>query len=307
MKKLLAILILMSMILAFTVSCRSSDKNNKDEKKQFLDNDSEKRVFSTVDGFGDDVAGSCTGLVSNASLGVHTTSEYKKFEELKGTTKTFPGVDGIFVYYESRCLLKGEKSGEYGSFYSIYDTYKNQDNPKEEFEVLRGSNIITGYLKNDYQSGAFKEISEDDLKGAANDILLKMIGREKLSEFVYSKIENVANLLHAVIYEKYIEGYVTDEAIMVLFSGPGEFVAFKCENSGKYDSLSKSITKKALDEAHSALKEKIVSIKDLGTVTKTYAPCIITSTDGKVFMEMKVGYKHPDGYDYAHIFVTNVI
>jgi hypothetical protein len=74
---------------------------------------------------------------------------------------------------------------------------------------------------------------------------------------------------------------------------------------GKYDSLESKITKKTLDEARDALNEKLSSMK-LENL-KIYDPCIITNSEGKVFLEMKFSYDHPNGYAATSSLVTNVI
>ena len=313
MKKLLAILILLSMILAFTVSCRSSDKNNKENKQDAENNEKvevkedpepEVRIFSQINSESDISKGD-SSFVSTESLGLYTDKVYRVFDDLKDKTKTFSGFEGEFVYYRSRCMLSGVMPGEYGSFYSVYDIYKNKNDPREEVDLLHGTNTIVSYSNID-TSGSLEEKDDNKLKETARKFLLNTMNEEKFNEFTFVNCEtSLAPRFHGISYVKYINGYATDEAVFIMVSPSGETVmGYNGYNVGKYDTLESTISKEALDTAYDALKEKIAS-RD-GTATVIHDPRIITNTEGKVFLQINYEYKDLKGNVSGETIVTNV-
>jgi hypothetical protein len=82
-------------------------------------------------------------------------------------------------------------------------------------------------------------------------------------------------------------------------------MGYNAYNLKKYDFLESKITEEALNEARDALNEKLASMK-LENL-QTHDPCIITNSEGKVFLEMKFSYDHPNGYAATSSLVTNVI
>ncbi|MBQ8743426.1 MAG: hypothetical protein IJZ03_08690 [Clostridia bacterium] len=306
MKKLLAILILLSMILAFTVSCRSSDKNNKENKQDAENNEKvevkedpepEVRIFSQINSESDISKGD-SSFVFSKSLGLYSSVQYVKVSELDGSIKKFAGSSDEFIYEQSRCTS--------GSFYNAFDIYSNKNNG-EKFTVLRGTDIVVFYENLSKSKVDFAEAKEEDLKTVAREFLLKIMSEEKFNEYTFVQSDSLlAPPLHAILYVKYVEGYKTDESISIFFDPSGETVmGYNGYNVGKYDTLETNITKKALDEARDALNEKLASMK-LENL-QTHDPCIITNSEGKVFLEMKFSYDHPDGYAATSSLVTNVI
>ncbi|MBQ8742686.1 MAG: hypothetical protein IJZ03_04900 [Clostridia bacterium] len=301
MKKTISVLILLAMILTFTVSCKNSDADKKNQNNYSHNGVSEKRIFSGSAGFGES-GENHSGLVSTSSIGLFTSVEDKVFNELNGKTRKFSGFNGEFVYQKSECTLKGNKSGEYGSFYSIHDVYKNDSH--ELIHVLHGTDIITFYSNLAGQMGESVELWEDDRKQIAENFLLDIISEDKFNEFTLVQNSHTNVGLHHIKYLKYIEGYASNESLSIFLYESGEIMGYNGTDLGKYDSLESKITKKTLDEARDALNEKLSSMK-LENL-KTYDPCIITNTEGKVFLQMNYEYTDLKGNVSGETIVTNV-
>jgi hypothetical protein len=236
---------------------------------------------------------------------LNTKKVTTEFSELKGKTKKFPGKDDTFVYRQSSCTLKANEVGKYGSFYCIYDEYVNQNGSHESFMVLHGSDTVAFYSNIGDKGNSADILSEEEIKKSAESFLSNIMTDEEFSEFTLSQYESSGRGFWALRYDKILNGYKTDETISIFVYSSGKIMGYNAYNLKKYDFLESKITEEALNEARDALNEKLASMK-LENL-QTHDPCIITNNEGKVFLEMKFSYDHPNGYAATSSLVTNVI
>lgn len=237
----------------------------------------------------------------SSDYGVYTALSTQTFNELSNA-KIRPAFSAqAFEYVESICYLKNTTSNEYGSFYSVFDIYRNGE---DEIKCLRGTNQIAFYFTPYEQNTSSLKISESSAKSIAEEFILNVISQKQFDKFTYLDTSVDALGRYMVCYARYISGYVTDETIAVWVDTNGHVSGYNGYNVDKYDSLTDQLTKDKLDAAHELLLSKIESLNLL--IERYDAPCITTSTDGKLFLQVNVHYANTSDFSFADSFLISI-
>ena len=236
-----------------------------------------------------------------SDYGVYTALSTQTFDELSNA-KIQPAFSAqTFEYVESVCYLKNSTSNEYGSFYSVFDVYRNGE---DEVKCLHGTNKIAFYFTPYEQSASSLKISESSAKSIAEDFILNIISQNQFDKFTYLGTSIDALGRYAVCYARYISGYATDETIAVWVDPNGHVSGYNGYHVGKYDSLTDQLTKEKLDASHELLLSKIESLNL--SVERYDAPCITTSTDGKLFLQVNVHYASTSDFSFADSLLISI-
>lgn len=230
----------------------------------------------------------------SSDYGVCTALSTQTFDELTNTKIQPAFSTQTFEYVESMCYLKNNTFSEYGSFYSVFDVYRNGE---DEVKCLHGTNKIAFYFTPYEQSTSSLTISESSAKSIAEEFILRIIPQQQFDNFTYLDTSTDALGRFMVCYVRYISGYATDETIAVWVDTNGHVSGYNGYNVGKYDSLTKQLNKEKLDSSHKLLLSKIASLNL--SVERYDAPCITTSTDGKLFLQVNVHYANTFDYSFA--------
>lgn len=237
----------------------------------------------------------------SSDYGVYTALSTQTFDELSNTKIQPAFSTQAFEYVESVCYLKNNTSNEYGSFYSVFDIYKNGE---DEVKCLHGTNKIAFYFTPYEQSTSSLKISESSAQSIAEDFILNIISQNQFDKFTYLGTSIDALGRYAVCYARYISSYATDETIAVWVDPNGHVSGYNGYNVGKYDSLTDQLTKEKLDASHELLLSKIESLNL--SVERYDAPCITTSTDGKLFLQVNVHYANTSDFSFADSLLISI-
>ena len=260
-----------------------------------------ERVFLSVQTMGGE---STNGFVNSTVYGIDTSQNMETFEELKNTVKKLPFDDEKeFVYEYSQCAYKTSESQEYGTFYSIYDSYRYE---KETIQYLHGTDLLCFYSVDDttIEGVTFPIQSEEEAKNAANAFLLSFLSETELGKFSEVSVESSSSFPFRVKYTRVIEGYKTDEQLWVFFNKNGNFSGYNGYNLKKYDNLLDRISKEKLDEAKEALLDKLSASEK--TDFSYEDPRITTDTSGNVYLEVKYSYTSESGARKVEIALVSV-
>ena len=260
-----------------------------------------ERVFLSVQTMGGE---STNGFVNSTVYGIDTSQNMETFEELKNTVKKLPFDDEKeFVYEYSQCAYKTSESQEYGTFYSIYDSYRYE---KETIQYLHGTDLLCFYSVDDatIDGVTFPIQSEEEAKNAANAFLLSFLSETELGKFSEVSVESSSSFPFRVKYTRVIEGYKTDEQLWVFFNKNGNFSGYNGYNLKKYDNLLDRISKEKLDDAKEALLDKLLASEK--TDFSYEDPRITTDTSGNVYLEVKYSYTSESGARKVEIALVSV-
>ena len=260
-----------------------------------------ERVFLNVQTMGGE---STNGFVNSTVYGIDTSQNMETFEELKNTVKKLPFDDEKeFVYEYSQCAYKTSESQEYGTFYSIYDSYRYE---KETIQYLHGTDLLCFYSVDDatIDGVTFPIQSEEEAKNAANAFLLSFLSETELDKFSEVSVESSRSFPFRVKYTRVIEGYKTDEELWVFFNKNGNFSGYNGYNLKKYDNLLDRISKEKLDEAKEALLDKLSASEK--TDFSYEDPRITTDTSGNLYLEVKYSYTSESGARKVEIALVSV-
>lgn len=236
-----------------------------------------------------------------SEYGVYTALSTQTLDELSNAKIQPAFSTQAFEYVESVCYLKNNTSSEYGSFYSVFDVYRNGE---DEVKCLHGTNKIAFYFTPYEQCTSSLKISESSAKSIAEDFILNIISQNQFDKFTYLGTSIDALGRYAVCYARYISGYATDETIAVWVDPNGHVSGYNGYNVGKYDSLTDQLTKEKLDASHELLLSKIESLHL--SVERYDAPCITTSTDGKLFLQVNVHYASTSDFSFADSLLISI-
>ena len=260
-----------------------------------------ERVFLSVQTMGGE---STNGFVNSTVYGIDTSQNMETFEELKNTVKKLPFDDEKeFVYEYSQCAYKTSESQEYGTFYSIYDSYRYE---KETIQYLHGTDLLCFYSVDDatIDGVTFPIQSEEEAKNAANAFLLSFLSETELDKFSEVSVESSSSFPFRVKYIRVIDGYKTDEELWVFFNKNGNFSGYNGYNLKKYDNLLDRISKEKLDEAKEILLDKILETDR--TDFSYEDPQITTDTVGNIYLQIKYSYTTEEMFRQTKIALVSV-
>ena len=232
---------------------------------------------------------SMQNMAVSSLVGIGTLVDNVTVESLKGSIRTTPL--GNFTYSKSSCSRLTYVKGEYGSFYSAYDRYQNNEGTEVRF--LQNTDLMTYYFKtNDSeQTGDAGEMTPERAQTISDAFLAEILPDEVLTNIPCVSVSQDTNnpLRYWVGYMRQLYGYNTDEDILVLVDAEtGTVKGYNGACVGKYNSLSATVTKEALDKAAGKLETEVASwnLTDL----KINGFEVTTNTVGDVYMSMYISY-----------------
>ena len=232
---------------------------------------------------------SMQGMAVSSLVGIGTLVDNVTVESLKGSIRTTPL--GNFTYSKSSCSRLTYVKGEYGSFYSAYDRYQNNEGTEVRF--LQNTDLMTYYFKtsDSEQTGDAGEMTPERAQTISDAFLAEILPDEVLTNIPCVSVSQDTNnpLRYWVGYMRQLYGYNTDEDILVLVDAEtGTVKGYNGACVGKYNSLSATVTKEALDKAAGKLETEVASwnLTDL----KINGFEVTTNTVGDVYMSMYISY-----------------
>lgn len=291
MKKKICMLLSVIMIVSI-VSC--GETGNEVDKE--TENSENNRIDITLVTAKTDPVGSIWlhktgegggGSNSAAAYGVSTSRVSHSFDELKDNQKVFGTKRAVLQYKGSHAYLKSKGSAEFGSFYSITDDYISEDQ-KTNVSYLHGTDIVCQYhesLSNGERRGGKDSLTNASLEKKAYEFLQTLYSKDLLANLSCTGVE-YNELMDCVYvnYRRYIEGYATDESIMLMLTNKGVPFGMNADNIGKYN-YTDPVTKEDLDQAKEVLLEKVASLGLPGLSHSEEALMLTTDTSGKVYLE----------------------
>lgn len=232
---------------------------------------------------------SMQNMAVSSLVGIGTLADNVTVESLKGSIRTTPL--GNFTYSKSSCSRLTYVKGEYGSFYSAYDRYQNNEGTEVRF--LQNTDLMTYYFKtsDSEQTGDAGEMTPERAQTISDAFLAEILPDEVLTNIPCVSVSQDTNnpLRYWVGYMRQLYGYNTDEDILVLVDAEtGTVKGYNGACVGKYNSLSATVTKEALDKAAGKLETEVASwnLTDL----KINGFEVTTNTVGDVYMSMYISY-----------------
>ena len=232
---------------------------------------------------------SMQNMAVSSLVGIGTLVDNVTVESLKGSIRTTPL--GNFTYSKSSCSRLTNVKGEYGSFYSAYDRYQNNEGTEVRF--LQNTDLMTYYFKtsDSEQTGDAGEMTPERAQTISDAFLAEILPDEVLTNIPCVSVSQDTNnpLRYWVGYMRQLYGYNTDEDILVLVDAEtGTVKGYNGACVGKYNSLSATVTKEALDKAAGKLETEVASwnLTDL----KINGFEVTTNTVGDVYMSMYISY-----------------
>ena len=243
-------------------------------------------------------------FLSSTTYGLYTAMQTTTFEQYTESTRTSPFSSSTIAYLYSQGKLKNSTFNEFGSYYSVYDRYSNEN---EWIDYLHGTNKIKFYVNfaaSDHSDISKAPISEEQALSIAQKLIEDTVSKEYLKMLTFDHICIDSDNEFSILYVRYIHGYPTDETISINITQSGDIVYYNGYNTEKYDELISKIDLESLQVAHDNLTKKINDMK-LSEI-ECSSPMLITSADGIVFMEMIVSYKTESGIGGLDTIITNV-
>ncbi len=231
----------------------------------------------------------------------HGLFTFKTFEKIDNTPTTFisPVTGAVLDYKYSDCKYKDDMKTEFGSHYSIFDVYYNND---EKIEVLHGTDLIV------YYSADYPDNENESVENAINiaDDFLKTILPEDISQkFKASGVGGGFGFFEAVVYyPRTLHGYDTDETLCVYIGKSGKVEGYNGFSLCKFDSIRETVTKEQIDKAYDTLLEKLKGLNLNSFFVESVR--LTTNTEGELYLQIAYQYKHEDGAR-AETAVINVI
>ncbi len=281
---MLTLCILTTQILSCS-SANSSNGSSESENKQI------EYVYFGNTAEGTDTDGSLQ------TFGIQT--EHQIIEE-DSTRIPFPN-GAQFTYAHSEYAYLHSESNEFGSFYSRYHIYRNDIG--QEIVISAETNAIVGFDQ-PLDTAQGTPCDETELKEIAAAFMLQFFSQSSFSKLQFESAERITPNCIALVYRRQIEGYLTDETVMVLISPSGSIASLNGTSVGKFDTLLSQISKQILDDAHQRLKDKIESNNyanlQLGN------PILTTNTSGKPYLYINYSYTTELGVSTMETLYTNI-
>lgn len=250
---------------------------------------------------------SMQNMAVSSLVGIGTLVDNVTVESLKGSIRTTPL--GNFTYSKSSCSRLTYVKGEYGSFYSAYDRYQNNEGTEVRF--LQNTDLMTYYFKtsDSEQTGDAGEMTPERAQTISDAFLTEILPDEVLTNIPCVSVSQDTNnpLRYWVGYMRQLHGYNTDENILVLVDAEtGTVKGYNGACVGKYNSLPDAVTKEALDKAAKKLEAEVATWNLTGLTVDGFE--ITTNTVGDVYMSMYVSYSvnEDQSEDWAQILLTRV-
>lgn len=326
MKKTVSLILVLIMLFICITACSTKTEESTDDNKTSVDNTHPIDIIFLY-AAGEASEGSEDLLIGFGQAGDYgindgwIDSELKVYTELKDKLKTPFDGSKTFVYTGSDRTYRnintrgyGYTSIRFGKFYCTYDEYieivtdEHTDiNMLEVVRYLHGTDILTYYRRSVSEEALQTEITieEDVLKKTAEGFALKIISKEDLSKYADGQVTYTpVKGLCSVNYDRYINGYLTDESISVYIASNGEIMYYSAPFFGKYDTLEAELTKEKLDKANKKLRNKIEELR-LTNLSMGISR-VVTSTSGEAFLRIPIEYDTDEGSRIGYYVYINI-
>lgn len=237
-----------------------------------------------------------------SEYGLYTKKEYIEYDDMKNSTVLSPEGQTLKYVY-SNCKKKNDLSEDLGTYYSRYDVYENEEGVT--VEKLHGSEIVAYYFKPYNRDTNYPEMNESQVREIAEQFLKENVSENVLGNFEFDHMGTDALGRYSLLYQRYVEGYRTDETISIWVDRNGQVSGYNGYNLGKYDNLDERITQKDISSSEKLLINKLNSMNEQDL--KCNGIRLITDTTGNLFLEMYVSYIGVEGTEYGEIFVVSVV
>lgn len=307
MKKVLALLIVLSVSLVYFGACsREETSSHQEENSSVVVKKTFARYYLVETGQSETGETIITGDFSHSlsNFGLSVTNKQRIQDPLLIGKSKKPFSTGInFTYAYTEVFI--DKNQDPVPFYGSYDVYRNKAN---ELMYLKGTDTL-GFLFRTFDSKLSngKGISEDKAKTVAEEFLKTIMPEEKFSQFTRVKVAPVQINRVPFIYVRHIEGYETDEFLSVMVHPCGEVSSYNGMNLYKYDTLESKIKKEDVEQAERELRAHVdrLNLKNAeqGSVT------IVTNSQGKLFLRLFVEHDMDSNdrtYSTISQFYTNL-
>ena len=286
MKKTISVFLCI-LLIGSILSCTSQQAPDRTAQTNPTESDLPKEdlfLIATSES-GSEVPKRASEFQSASAHGIGISSRRSELDQLKQTSKS-PFNNGVqYVYDYSNIKATSEVDGTQGTFYSRFDVYSNGS---EQVEYLADSNLIVYYSGSGKAQGE-QQCSEEELLQTARDFLQKCMGAEALSKYTYSGMDPDVYGMTTLAFNRYIEGYKTDDVLSVFFADDGSVLGYNGRNACKFDAVTAKITKEKLDGATAKLMKKINALE---LVNLTHGnPTLTTNTSGEVFIKIWIRYE----------------
>ncbi len=233
-----------------------------------------------------------TSFPLNEKYGINMPNKKITLEDVS-QVKNIPFLDEKEYFYDySTYRRENSESDKVGTFYSIYDYYVNE---LEIVAYLNGSNILCHYDKFIPSGGSDEDYvrSREEYIEIAEKFLLNIVSEDYLSELKLdeSNTRFSGKYRYVVEYNRYIEGYSTDENIRIVVDISGVVCKYDAFNLKKYDEIKKNITKEHLEAAEDALNKKLKTFDEIELEPPRY-PMITTNANGEFYLQRYFIYNH---------------
>ncbi len=265
-----------------------------------------ERKFAVSQGMSADSTLQLADFSVPEACGLETMKEDCVLSNVPQTISSPFGDESAFAYEQSDCKFRDDKKEEYGSFYAVYDQYRNKNG--DEVEMLHGTDIIGFYSKGESSDagigsgGSF--IDETKAVTVAKEFLKSILPERYVDSLTYYNTEYDGRF-YAVFFGTEIEGYKTDDDQVVWVDNYGATDGYHGYDAMKYETLKDDITVEKLDAAKAALKEKLAT--DNFSEVSMGDPQIVTNTEGDLYLSVPCSYTGEDGTTGTFLAYTNIL
>ena len=177
---------------------------------------------------------------------------------------------------------------------------------REIIRYFHGTDILVYYNIPEPTDALFVEmtIPKDELKKIATDFVLTMMSEENFSEYNDGEVTIITSMicLAKVVFPRYINGYRTSDAIVVMLDSNGKVLIYRIDQRDRYDQS--KLTKEKLDTAYEKLKNKI---EGMGLPNLSLeAPRIVISSTGEFFLNIRIKYDFKEGFTVPENIYVNI-
>lgn len=290
------------------ISCSSDVTNKSDETNSFSDISESVQnleyafLFIPSENSSDKIM---SVFASAKKFGLGNLYSIEVIKELETSTYKNPFSDTEELKYSrSECTYAGDTATEYGKYYSLYDVYLSD---KEEFTVLRGTDLVCYYYTSDRDYETEVQLTDDEAKAIADEFLIKILGEDIVAGFskVVSRKDTIGLYAYGVAYSKPINGYETDEILSIFIGKSGKVVAYNGYNVCKYEGKEELFASEKIEAAKTALTDKINSLNLSNLeIGRTF---ITTNADGELYLRIDISYDDEYGTRCAESMFVNII
>ena len=288
-------------------SCSSDMTNTYDETSDFsnVSESVQNREYAFLVIPSESSTDKITSVFASAKkFGLGNLYSIEVIKELETSTYKNPLSDEELKYSRSECTYADDTATEYGKYYSLYDVYVSD---KEEFTVLRGTNLVCYYYTSDRDYETEVQLTDDEAKAIADEFLIKILGEEIVAGFskVVPRKDTMGSWAYGVAYSKPINGYETDEILSIFIGKSGKVVAYNGYNLCKFEGKEGLFATENVEAAKTALTDKINSL-NLSNL-EIERTLITTNTDGELYLRIDISYDDEYGMRCAESVFVSII